>query len=43
LTGTPVQNNLNEFYSILDLVKDNIFGTEKNFKEQYAQPIKKGL
>ena len=43
LTGTPVQNNLSEFYSILDLVSDNIFGTEKNFKEVYAQPIKKGL
>ena len=29
LTGTPVQNNLVEFYSIIDLVKDGAFGTLK--------------
>ena len=27
VTGTPVQNNLSEFYSLLDLVEVNIFGT----------------
>ena len=43
LTGTPVQNNLTEFYSILDLVSDGILGSEKGFKESYANPIKKGL
>ena len=26
LTGTPIQNNLEEFYSIMDIVKDGIFG-----------------
>ena len=43
LTGTPVQNNLIEFYSIIDLVQDEIFGTLENFKDHYADPIKKGL
>lgn len=43
LTGTPVQNNLIEFYSIIDLVQDKIFGSLENFKDHYADPIKKGL
>lgn len=29
LTGTPVQNNLEEFYSIIDLVQDDAFGNLK--------------
>jgi DNA repair and recombination protein RAD54B len=43
LTGTPVQNNLNEFFSIIDLVQDNLFGTEAEFKRNYAGPIQKGM
>ena len=43
LSGTPVQNNLEEFYSIVDLVQDGIFGTLQSFKNVYANPIKKGL
>lgn len=33
LTGTPVQNNLEEFYSIIDLVQDESFGSLKEFRE----------
>ena len=43
LTGTPVQNNLIEFYSIIDLVQDDIFGSLDHFQENFAVPIKKGL
>ena len=43
LTGTPVQNNLNEFWSIIDLVQDDIFGNLNQFKEKFANPISKGL
>ena len=43
LSGTPVQNNLEEFYSIVDLIKDGIFGTLKDFKNNYANPIKAGM
>lgn len=31
LTGTPVQNNLNEFYSLVDIINDGILGTFKEF------------
>lgn len=43
LTGTPVQNNLEEFYSIIDLVQDDCFGNLNEFKKNYSGPIKKGL
>jgi DNA repair and recombination protein RAD54B len=31
LTGTPVQNNLIEFYSLMDIIEDGIFGTQTEF------------
>ena len=43
LTGTPVQNNLEEFYSIFDLVSNDIFGSLYKFKESFANPINRGL
>ena len=43
LSGTPVQNNLLEFYSLVDLVQDNLFGTLSDFKTRFEQPISKGL
>lgn len=36
LTGTPVQNNLDEFFSLFDLVKEGVFGTQANFKRTFA-------
>ena len=43
LTGTPVQNNLEEFFSLLDIVQDNMFENLNQFKTDFANPIKKGL
>jgi len=43
LTGTPVQNRLDEFYSLLDLVQDNVFGSYNNFKQNIAVYIERGM
>ncbi|CDW81150.1 dna excision repair protein ercc-6-like protein [Stylonychia lemnae] len=42
LTGTPVQNNLEELYSLYDLVQDGKFGEFFNFKRNYSFPIEQG-
>ncbi len=43
LTGTPVQNNLTEFYSLMDIIEDDIFGTPTDFTEKYRSKIEAGL
>ena len=43
LTGTPVQNNLLELNSLLDLIKNGILGTESKFIKEYATIIEEGL
>ncbi|TVP79856.1 MAG: DEAD/DEAH box helicase [Puniceicoccaceae bacterium] len=35
LTGTPVENNASEFYSVMSAAVPGIFGTLKEFKESY--------
>lgn len=35
LTGTPVENNASEFYSVLSAAVPGIFGTIKSFKEAF--------
>ncbi|CRK94153.1 CLUMA_CG007672, isoform A [Clunio marinus] len=42
LTGTPVQNNLNEYYSMVDWIKPALLGTVREFNNLYANPIKDG-
>ncbi|XP_058447981.1 uncharacterized protein LOC131428230 [Malaya genurostris] len=42
LTGTPIQNNLNEYFCMVSFVKPAFLGNEKEFNEQYAKPIKDG-
>ena len=36
LTGTPVQNNLNEFYTLFEITHNGLFGTRTEFKENFA-------
>ncbi|XP_058819898.1 transcriptional regulator ATRX homolog [Topomyia yanbarensis] len=42
LTGTPIQNNLNEYFCMVSFVKPAFLGNEKEFNEHYAKPIKDG-
>ena len=39
LSGTPVENNLKEFWSIMDFANKGYLGTVKSFKTEYADPI----
>ena len=43
LTGTPVQNNLIEFYSLMDIIEDDIFGTPTEFNTNFRNVIEGGL
>ena len=39
LSGTPVENRLSEFWSIMNFVNAGYFGSLKKFSENYANPI----
>lgn len=39
MSGTPVENRLTEFWSIMDFVNKGYLGTVKSFKTDYAEPI----
>ncbi|KAJ2722375.1 TATA-binding protein-associated factor mot1 [Coemansia sp. Benny D115] len=39
LSGTPVQNNVVELWSLFDFLMPGFLGTERQFNEQYAKPI----
>ncbi|KAJ2786455.1 TATA-binding protein-associated factor mot1 [Coemansia interrupta] len=39
LSGTPVQNNVIELWSLFDFLMPGFLGTERQFNEQYAKPI----
>ncbi|KAM0281349.1 hypothetical protein ACHAQH_003617 [Verticillium albo-atrum] len=43
LTGSPLANNVGEFYSMIDWVADNYLGPLKEFNAYYALPIQEGL
>lgn len=38
LSGTPIENNLTELWSIMDFLMPGYLGSLKNFKEQYLNP-----
>lgn len=39
LTGTPIQNNLDELYSICNFVNPNMLGSVDSFRNVYSGPI----
>ena len=39
LTGTPIENTLNEFKALMDLAVFGYLGTDDTFKERYVNPI----
>ncbi|MDO9512967.1 MAG: DEAD/DEAH box helicase [Bacteroidales bacterium] len=39
MSGTPVENRMSEFWSIMDFTNKGYLGNEKWFREVYAQPI----
>lgn len=39
LTGTPIQNDLKEFYTLIDFVNPGILGSPLEYKNYYEDPI----
>ena len=39
MSGTPVENRLSEYWSIMDFANPGYLGTPKRFSEQFATPI----
>ena len=42
LTGTPMENNLMELWSLLSITAPGLFPDPKRFAEHYARPIERG-
>ena len=43
LTGSPLSNNLDEYWNLLDWVSPGYLGDHAEFKERYVRPISEGL
>ena len=44
LTGSPIQNNLQEYYSMISWVRPGVLGTsESKFDREYGVPIMSGV
>ena len=42
LTGYPLQNNLDEYYTMVRWCNGDILGTKEHFHDTFAKPIKEG-
>ncbi|KAI9298263.1 hypothetical protein K502DRAFT_286722 [Neoconidiobolus thromboides FSU 785] len=42
LSGTPIQNDLSEYFSILSFTNPNLLGSENEFRSNFENPILKG-
>lgn len=42
LTGTPMQNDLEEFYAMVDFTNPGILGTQEEFRRKTLYPILRG-
>eukprot|EP00521_Asterionellopsis_glacialis_P009627 CAMPEP_0195287036 /NCGR_PEP_ID=MMETSP0707-20130614/4268_1 /TAXON_ID=33640 /ORGANISM="Asterionellopsis glacialis, Strain CCMP134" /LENGTH=846 /DNA_ID=CAMNT_0040346755 /DNA_START=56 /DNA_END=2596 /DNA_ORIENTATION=- len=43
LTGTPLQNNLLEYYHMVNWVRPDMLGSERNFEWSFNKPIMAGM
>jgi DNA repair and recombination RAD54-like protein len=42
LSGTPIQNDLSEYFALLNFANPNYLGTRNDFRKQYEIPILRG-
>jgi DNA repair and recombination RAD54-like protein len=42
LSGTPIQNDLSEYFSLINFANPNLLGTRNDFRKQYEIPILRG-
>ena len=42
LTGTPIQNDLDEYFSLLNFCNPGYLGTKQDFHKKFELPILKG-
>ncbi|MCJ1274034.1 DNA-dependent ATPase protein rad54 [Puttea exsequens] len=42
LSGTPIQNDMMEYFSLLNFANPNLLGTRNEFRKQYELPILRG-